>query len=369
MRDTQDTMLSLKKSALLAASSLGMASLPAAAQTVSVYGVVDLAAYQKQLSGDPKVRTVQSGGMTTSRLGFSGSEDLGDGLRALFDLSGFIRADTGDSGRNATDPYWARNAFVGLSSPSFGVIRLGRIPTATFLSEISFGAFLDSTNLNPYILHTFQPSGTQPMLTGHGTLDSAWSNSMAYSLPALSSVPGLSASLQLAAAEGGTTGRRAGGGVTYRSERFGATFTFDDVQNGTLAVGAATAAVATGSRPVYAANEVRTYQGGAYYDFQVVRLWAQRAQTTFKNATPAEITLKTTALSATVPAGSGNFIVEWAHTDSNRTGAANVKRETWGLGYDHLLSRRTDLYAVALHDRVSTLSSGTGLALGLRHRF
>lgn len=348
---------------------LSAASLPAVAQTVTIYGVVDLAAYQKQLSGEVKVRTLQSGGMTTSRLGFSGSEDLGDGLRAIFDISGFLRADTGDSGRNATDPYWARNAFVGLSSAKFGTIRLGRIPTATFLSEISFGAFLDSTNLNPYILHTFQPSGTQPMLTANGTLDSAWSNSIAYSLPALSGMPGLSASLQVAAAEGGTTGRRVGGGVTYRSDSFGATFTFDDVQNGTLAVGAATTAVATDARPLYTANQVKTYQGGAYYDFKVVRLWAQMNQTTFENATPNRIKLKTTALSASVPAGLGNFIVEWVRTDSSRSGVADIKRETQGLGYDYFLSKRTDVYAIALHDKVSKLPSGTGLALGIRHRF
>ena len=363
-------MKPLQTHALLAASLLGTASLQAAAQsTETVYGVIDLAAYQKQLSGDTKVNTLQSGGMTTSRLGFAGSEDLGGGLRAVFDLSGFIRADSGDPGRNATDPFFARSSWVGLSSTSLGLVRLGRIPTATFLSELSFGAFLDSTNLNPYVLHTFQPSGTQPMITGNGTLDSAWSNSIAYSLPTLSGLPGLSVSLQVAAAEGGTAGRRLGGGLGYRSEPFGLSFTFDDVQDGTLAVGAATAAVATAARPLYTASKVRTYQGGAYYDLKVVRLWAQMSQTKFKNTTANEISLKTTALSATVPAGAGSFMLEWARTGDDRTGVASLKRESLGLGYDHALSKRTDLYAVALHDKVSNLATGTGLALGIRHRF
>jgi predicted porin len=307
--------------------------------------------------------------MTTSRLGFSGSEDLGGGIRALFDLAGFIRVDTGDIGRNATDPFWARNAFVGLASADFGVLRLGRIPTATFLSETSFGAFLDSTNLNPYILHTFQPSGTQPMLTGNGTLDSAWSNSIAYSLPAFAGLPALSASFQVALSEAGTGGRRTGGGVTYRGDPFGASVTFDDVKGGTLTVGAASAGVATAARPLYTANKVQTYQGGAYYDFKVVRLWAQRSQTKFSNATPTEIKLKTTALSATVPAGAGSFLLEWVHTDDSRTSVAGLKRQTLGLGYDYVLSKRTDLYAVALHDKVTNVSTGNGLALGMRHRF
>jgi predicted porin len=284
-------------------------------------------------------------------------------------MSGFIRADTGDTGRNATDPFWARNAFVGLSSSSLGLIRLGRIPTATFASELSFGSFLDSTNLNPYVLHTFQPSGTQPMMTGNGAMDSAWSNSIAYSLPALSGMPGLSASVQVAAAEGGTTGKRVGGGLTYRGTTFGASITFDDLKNGALAVGAATAATATAARPLFTADRVQTLQGGAYYDLQIVRLMAQMSQTSFKNASPTEIKLKTTALSASVPAGAGSVLLEWVQTDNSRTGGASLKRETLGVGFDYSLSKRTDLYAVALHDKVTNLATGNGIALGVRHRF
>ena len=157
--------------------------------------------------------------------------------------------------------------------------------------------------------------------------------------------------------------------MTYRGNPFGASFTFDDVKDGTLAVGAAAAATATAARPLYTATKVQTYQGGAYYDFKVVRLWAQMSQTTYKNTTPTEIRLKTTALSATVPAGAGSLLVEWAHTDDSRTGVASAKRETLGVGYDYAMSKRTDLYAVALHDKVTNLATGTGLALGIRHRF
>ena len=374
-------MVRSPKRLLIAAGALACANLPAMAQTaaatpsgnapssVSMYGVLDVAAYSKQLSGDSRLRTLQSGGMTTSRFGFTGTDDLGGGWRSLFDISGFIRVDTGDSGRSATDPFFGRYAFVGLSSPGLGSIRLGRITTATFLSELSFGAFLDSSNLGPYVLHTFQPSAGQPMITANGLLDSAWSNSMSYTLPAFSSIPGLTASVQVAASEGTAAGRRVGGGVSYRNDSFGASFTFDDVRNGTLSVGAPTAALATSARPQYTANDVRTYQGGAYYDFKVIRLWAQVNQTTSSNATPTRIKLTTSALSATVPIGVGNFLVEWAHTNNARTAFASLERDTQGVGYDHFISKRTDLYAVALRDKVSHLSSGTGLALGIRHRF
>jgi len=336
--------------------------------SVSLYGLLDVSAYDKQLSGEHKLKSLQSGAMTTSRWGITGSEDLGGGLRAIFDLSSFIRVDTGASGRNDADPFFARLAYVGLSSDQFGTLRMGRIPTATFLSEVNFGAFLDSTNLGPYVLHTFQAPATQPMITGNGFLDSAWSNSISYSLPTFASLPGLAASVQAAAGEG-TSGRRIGAGATYRGDTFGASFTVDNVDHGSLSVGAATAAAASPAKPVYIANKIRTYQGGAYYDFKVVRFWAQANQTTFSSSTVSDLRLRTYALSATVPFGLSNVIAEWAHTNQERAGAAPQKRDTESVGYDYFLSKRTDIYAVVMHDKVTNIGGGTGVAAGLRHRF
>jgi predicted porin len=341
----------------------------AQALTVSIYGIVDAAAYSKQLSGERKLTSLQSGGMSTSRIGLAGGEDLGDGLRASFDLSGFLRVDTGESGRNAADTFWGRYAYVGLSSPSLGAIRLGRIATAWFQSAASFGAFLDSSVFGPYLLHTYIPSAAQPMITAKGMIDSAWNNSISYSVPAISGIPGLVASLQISAGEGGTAGRRVGSGVTYRSDRWGATFTFDDVSRAAMAVGAPTAAQATPSRPLYTATDARTYQGGAYYDFQVVRLSAQLNRTRFSNHAASEIQLTTSAFSATVPIGRGNLLAERAHTNDDRTGLTTLKRNTVSIGYDYFLSKRTDTYAVATHDKVTNIASGTGWGIGVRHRF
>lgn len=46
-----------------------------------------------------------------------------------------------------------------------------------------------------------------------------------------------------------------------------------------------------------------------------------------------------------------------------------ASRKTASLGYDHFLSKRTDLYAVYMQDRMSGLSNGTPYAAGVRHRF
>lgn len=75
-----------------------IASCSAHAQSdVNVYGLVDMnvgATTQVDESGDAALR-VSSGGMNSSRLGFLGKEDLGNGLHALWQREMGIAADTG----------------------------------------------------------------------------------------------------------------------------------------------------------------------------------------------------------------------------------------------------------------------------------
>ena len=80
----------------------------ATAQTsgVTLFGIVDV--YAGRFTGAPtgvnaldkSATKVDAGGMSTSRFGIRGSESLGGGLNAVFELSGFIRNDTGAAGRS-----------------------------------------------------------------------------------------------------------------------------------------------------------------------------------------------------------------------------------------------------------------------------
>lgn len=92
-------------------------------------------------------------------------------------------------------------------------------------------------------------------------------------------------------------------------------------------------------------------------------------------------------VSAAVPLGAGRLLAGYA---SRRTGDAvgpvpatvaggNVQRRVFTVGYDHFLSKRTDLYLVAMRDSTHTQTlpapprvldaQGTSFALGMRHRF
>ena len=107
------------------------ASAAHAQSNVQLYGLLDLSVSSTQAPGGRTTKTVDNGKMTTSHLGFKGSEELGDGLKAIFVLEHFLRADTGAAGRFDGDVFWARNAFVGLTG-SFGTLTAGRHTTPRF---------------------------------------------------------------------------------------------------------------------------------------------------------------------------------------------------------------------------------------------
>lgn len=109
------------KKSLIALSVLAAVAGTAQAQSsVTIYGVVDMA-LQHQNTGDPAGSTLglDSGIQSGSRLGFKGSEDLGGGLKANFQLEMGINADTGSSAQGGRA--FGRQAFVGLSG-NFGAV-------------------------------------------------------------------------------------------------------------------------------------------------------------------------------------------------------------------------------------------------------
>ena len=81
---------------------------------------------------------------------------------------------------------------------------------------------------------------------------------------------------------------------------------------------------------------------------------------------------KTWSLSADLAAGPGKLLAGWANTKwstapvSARDGS---KRDTFTVGYDYNLSKRTDVYAMVMSDRIAGFNRGNSFALGLRHSF
>lgn len=108
---------------LLAALLCGCGTMPALAQTsLTIYGIAD-AGIQASRFGNGTQYNLASGIADGSRLGFKGTEDLGGGFKAMFTLESRIELDTGDN----------RNGYLG-KNPNFALVRGAPLPAASSLA-------------------------------------------------------------------------------------------------------------------------------------------------------------------------------------------------------------------------------------------
>ena len=130
------------KKSLIAMAVLAASGVASAQSTVTLYGLADV------FVGSTKVKTSGTGlstsqrrtvidgsGFNTSRFGLKGSEDLGGGLKANFQLEGGFDISTG-AANNYTNPFtgatstatFGRQSWVGVSG-GFGELKLGKMWT------------------------------------------------------------------------------------------------------------------------------------------------------------------------------------------------------------------------------------------------
>jgi len=115
----------MKKSLLALAALTAFAGAASAQSSVTLYGRVDLSVV-KGIGSDAKSIANGSG----SRLGLRGTEDLGGGLSALFNIEHRFNADTGAV--SSTTRFWTGRSIVGLQG-GFGQVVFGREYTTAFL--------------------------------------------------------------------------------------------------------------------------------------------------------------------------------------------------------------------------------------------
>ena len=331
--------MNLSFSVAAATLGLGLAVGAHAQSGVSAYGLMDMSAGQFQNAGATKVWRADSGNMTTSFLGFKGSEDLGGGVKANFTIEHFLRLDAGGAGRFNGDAFWARNAHVGLQG-AFGQSKLGRNTTPLFVSTLVFNPFGDSFGFSPSIRHYF---------LGAISGDTGWNNSLAYTSPSLG---GVTLNLLGNLTEGSGVGRNISANALYFGGPFAATVAWQQVKNGVFPVPAGFA-------------KQNAIQAGGSFDLGVAKLFAQAGSV----KTDAAVDMKTTLyqFGASAPIGAGRLLASYGNAKTKT--AAVSTRKTLTLGYDYNLSRNTDVYAVVMNDKATGLDAGNTVAGGLRVRF
>jgi predicted porin len=341
---------------------LGCTGGAAAQSNVSVYGLLDLniGATSEFGSDHGTVARVSSGGMNTSRLGFRGSEDLGGGLRAVFQLEAGLQLDTG----GADTPLFKRQANVGLEG-SLGRIVVGRSFTTTYDFMIRY----DPMGYAPF--YSWGPSGNAAGTSKYG-MATAFDNMLKYTGKAGGFTVGASYGAGEQSRSAGD-GAKASLGVDYKTGPWSVVATWDRVNGSAVA--------ASGGRDATTSVHI-----GAMVDAGPLKLQAAARDYRMTAANPA-----TPAVRARLYWGGANYLLTPVDTLTgafyyqdvrNVPEAADADPVLVVLRLRHALSKRTDLYLAAARAQgskgrpVSLSRDDTGfgdtqhgLVGGIQHRF
>lgn len=361
------------KKTLIALAALAATGAVMAQSSVTLYGVVDVGFTSVNNSGTGSTDNtgLTSSNMTTNRLGFRGTEDLGGGLKAKFEIETSLAADA-----PAASSIGDRGAWVGLEG-GFGEVRLGREYSTTFWSGFLFSPFGTGGVGNGF--------GFANRVVAHGATGQAnpvWnSNAITYSTPRMS---GFQAHAQYAfdevAAAGNDAGRSAGIRLNYAAGPLMAELAYSDTDGGATVAATPVLGLTTSA-------DHKSVVGGVSYDFGVAKLMTNFGQEKATNtATGASIGKVTNfEIGAVAPVGPGRLRASYNSTKIDITGVAtDLKVTKFAVGYIYDLSKRTAVYAtvaslknknganLALNGPASTNSANgrsTGYNVGISHVF
>ncbi|MDP9941241.1 porin [Ectopseudomonas alcaliphila] len=316
-----------------------------AAGQLDVYGSVGLYAGSIQRSGESRLsRDIFGGGLQTSFIGLKGQQVLGKDLKVLFALESFFRPDLGEMGRNDDDPFFSRNAWLGLEG-AFGRVSFGRQtnPTYAVMSQLSpFGSSV-----------VFSPLAVQSFVLPYGRNilgDSVWDDVIKYATPNLRGFQGALLYGRDDDSDGRSYSNR-GAHATYRSGKF---------------MGAVSLQRVEGTRKTTLAEPQLAWLAGATYDFGPLRLHGSTVHTRIDGGSSTRLY----DVGVSVPVSTaGRLLLETAYSRIDVTNASNIRRTTTSFGYGHQLSRRTDVYAIHTHDQKSSVSAGRSYSVGIRYQF
>ncbi len=340
----------MMKKTLLAVAVLGTFAGSAAAQSsVTLYGVAD--ANVERIKGATSLNRISSGGVQGSRWGLRGTEDLGGGLRAVFQLESGFNIDTGTSGQGGA--LFGRQAYVGLAG-GFGAVRLGRQ-----YSPMDDVAGMVGTK-------TYDVLSVVPII-GNGDYNRV-NNAITYLTPKLG---GFTAQVQYSLGE-----ERASSNT---SKDFGKQYSMHAMYSGgPLSAGLSVMRVIDGNGTIAGKQDLDAVLLVGAYDFGFAKFTAYYDQ---EDRLTGTAKMKVYGLSAAVPFGSTTLALGAAQA-KNVLGstASGDDANLFTVQLTHNLSKRTALYAhftAVDNDSAASLgfnsptagSNSNGVQFGVRHRF
>jgi predicted porin len=384
----------MKKTLLAAALLAGFAGVAQAETSVTLYGILDTGIGYQNVRGagiDKQskfgmVNGVQNG----SRWGLRGSEDLGDGLRAVFTVESGFNSGNGNSAQGGR--LFGRQATVGLASNSWGQLDFGRQTNVASKFFGSIDPFAEGFGL-ANIGTSFSSSNT-----------TRYDNMVLYQTPVFGGFQaGVGYSFNIDDTDTADTGFRTNEnqraittGLRYVNGPLNLAAAYDQVNRPADAIDSA--ATGTGDR-------IRAWLVGGAYDFEVVKVsaaygqtkggWIQATSLTGlftsggspvggilpSNSYSDDFKTKQWLLGLSAPIGGATSVFgSWQRVNvsdgslytSGTFAGADSNQNVYSLGVTYDLSKRTNLYALGSYANnygfVDDLKS-TLVAVGIRHRF
>lgn len=338
---------------LLAVSAVFASGAAMAQSSVTLYGLVDGWVGAKKALNSHTAYTAGNGGMTVPYWGIRGSEDIGGGNSVIFDLESYFNIQNGVVGRFAGDGLFSRNAWVGMKG-NWGTLTMGEMGPPLWFSTIFYNPFFNSFAFSPMVIQSYVGVNHQGVFSAGGT---DWANAVQYVTPTIGG-----ASVKAAYAFGNDAGHL---GQNKWSVQL-------NYSIGSLA----TSSVYQQMKYNQAAGDIGTVipgmqsqSAGSFnvtYGFNTLKLFAQYMHV-WNEISTGNIGVDTGQLGFSWAVGPGQVLASDAYSHS--TGASNVSRNTWAVGYDYQVSKRTDVYVAVLGDRASKMTSGFTAGGGLRTTF
>jgi predicted porin len=388
----------MKKIALstLSLALLGVAGAAHAQTSVTLYGVIDNSlTYVHNANGNQSLWALgnaSGGDLAGTRWGLKGQEDLGGGLAAIFQIENGFDPSNGRLGQNNRE--FGRQAFVGLTSQTYGTFTLGRQydPVVDMVQAITADNYFGSAFATPGDVDNYDNS-------------SRTDNAVKYVSPVFA---GFQAEAMYAF--GGVAGSTGSGqtwslAAAYNNGPIGLAAGYFRANN--------TNTLTNGLRSAWNGTSGGTFDGPinlAYQTAKSIGIARVAGQYTvgpftmgasYSNAQYKSDAFSTFGSTEKYNSGSGFFnyqatpalLLGLGYTYMKSSGDTSATYHQASLGADYSLSKRTDVYLVGAyqHARGNTRDAGTGnvvgaqasvgsygyngtnsqelVALGLRHKF
>jgi len=390
---------------------LATAGIAHAQSSVTLYGVIDESIQFVNNVGTPNgnknVVGLYAGNLQGDRWGLKGTEDLGGGLKAIFQLENGFDVNNGGLGQGGL--MFGRQAFVGLDSAQFGTVTLGRQydPLVDMIQPLTADNYFGSTFATPGDVDNNDNS-------------SRTNNAVKYVSPLMNGlqVEGMYAFGGVAGSTG--SGQTWGAAGTYAMGQFSIAAGYLQMDNGSTLASRTDLTAPVGDQGVWSSGAT----SGAMFDSQInagfqtaksignasvaaqyvagpFTLAARYSNVQYKpdafstELNPAFVTTQRFNVAGAylgyqlTPAASLGL----GYTYTNSSGNASASYNQIALGADYNLSKRTDVYGVAAYQHASgtqvnsdgtTSSAGasigsygndslsnsqTMVSVGIRHKF